>query len=99
MVFGSMNDKDVSDVTTILFPKANMLILTRSENSRAMSADELTAFVPDHFDSSAVFTTDTALDALEKALEVSTGNCPILVTGSLYLVGEVRRLLPKKLKS
>jgi dihydrofolate synthase/folylpolyglutamate synthase len=43
MVFGSMNDKDVSDVTTILFPKANMLILTRSENSRAMSADELTA--------------------------------------------------------
>jgi dihydrofolate synthase/folylpolyglutamate synthase len=93
MIFGAMNDKDVSEIGSILFPKADRLIFTRPDNSRAMSAEDLLSFVPDGFDRSRVFVTRSASATIDKAREVSDTRDIILVTGSLYLVGEVRRIL------
>jgi dihydrofolate synthase/folylpolyglutamate synthase len=93
MIFGSMNDKDVDEITSILFPKANKLILTQPDNSRALLAGHLKSYVPDDFPPANVFTATSVLEAVEKAQKVSAKRDLILVTGSLYLVGDVKRIL------
>jgi dihydrofolate synthase/folylpolyglutamate synthase len=103
MIFGAMGDKDVNEIGSILFPKADRLIFTRPDNSRAMKTEELLQFVPHRFERNRVFATLSTVAAIDKALEVSGNQDAILVTGSLYLVGEVRRILttdsPEKLKT
>ncbi|MBV9215590.1 MAG: bifunctional folylpolyglutamate synthase/dihydrofolate synthase [Acidobacteria bacterium] len=89
MIFGAMKGKDVERIARLLWPKASKLILTRPENSRALTADELATFVPEGFDGQLVLS-DSVSAALE---EVSTSDEEIvLVTGSLYLIGEVKSL-------
>lgn len=96
MIFGSMNDKDVGKIAAILFSRAAQLILTRPSNSRAASLDELLKTVPESLPlATRVFLADKPEAALAKAIEISSENDLILVTGSLYLVGEVKKLLQR----
>jgi len=91
MIFGAMNDKNVAEIAAILFPRADWIILTQPENSRAMPVTELRRHIPREIEH--VVVTNTSAEALEKAAEVSGDNDLILVTGSLYLIGEVKRAL------
>ncbi len=93
LVFGSMKGKDVSEIAAILFPKADRLILTRPDNSRAMTAAEIVEFVPNGFDQSRALLTETVEEALKLAGETLESNRLILITGSLYLVGEAKKIL------
>ncbi len=93
LVFGMMRDKDVSEIAEILFSRARNLILTTPENSRAMSAGELSALVPMDFDLRNVFRIESVAAALKRADELTVNEGIILVTGSLYLVGEVKKIL------
>ena len=92
MIFGAMKDKAVAELASVLWPKAYRLILTRPSNSRAMSVDSLMAFVsangPDK-----IVRTEFVEDAIEKAKELTPADGMVVVTGSLYLVGEARRFL------
>lgn len=96
MIFGAMGDKEIGEIASVLFSRADRLILTTPDNSRAMRAEDLLQFVPDGFDRDRVFVTPSAAAAIEKAREVSDKQDAILVTGSLYLVGEVRRMVTSK---
>ncbi len=93
MIFGSMAEKDVKGIASILFPRANRLILTRPDNSRALSPETLLHAVSEDFDREKIFLTDATATAVEKAREISGSDDLILVTGSLYLVGEVRSMI------
>ncbi|MBX3296719.1 MAG: bifunctional folylpolyglutamate synthase/dihydrofolate synthase [Acidobacteria bacterium] len=94
MIFGAMRGKDVAAIAEILWPRAERLILTQPANSRAMTAEELLEFVPEGFDAEKIVTTNSVEDALAAAGSTEL----ILVTGSLYLVGEVRKIaLSRKL--
>ncbi len=94
MIFGAMRGKDVAEIAEILWPRAERLILTQPANSRAMTAEELLEFVPEGFDAEKIVTTNSVEDALAAAGSTEL----ILVTGSLYLVGEVRKIaLSRKL--
>ena len=84
-----MRGKDVSGIAKVLWPRANRLILTRPNNSRAMTAEQLLEYVPKKFDSAKVVLTDS----VEESLEAAGSADLVLVTGSLYLVGEVKKLL------
>jgi len=93
----SMDDKAVSEIAKILFTKADKLILTRAENSRAMPADKIRDIVPqDILPDENVFVTDTVDAALAKANTISGAEEVIVITGSLYLVGELRRILLRR---
>jgi dihydrofolate synthase/folylpolyglutamate synthase len=89
MIYGTMQDKDVGEVTKILFPKVVNLILTTPENSRAMPAAEITKYIP--ADANGIIS-DSVADALSRARNI-TGEKLIVITGSLYLVGEVKKIL------
>lgn len=92
MIFAAMRDKDISEIAEILFPKANRLILTRPANPRSAEPEDVAKLVPQDRRND-VFVTDTVADAVEMALEISTSYELICVTGSLYLIGEVQKLL------
>jgi dihydrofolate synthase/folylpolyglutamate synthase len=93
LIFGTMADKDVAEAARILFPKATMLILTRPENSRAMPAAELAKILPSDFSDRQVFLTDSVKEALDKARQITPEGDRIVITGSLYLVGEAKKIL------
>lgn len=93
MIFGSMKDKDLSELARILFPKAEKLILTTPDNPRSISGGELSQFLPESFPREKVFLSKNVAEALEIAQKISAGKDLILVTGSLYLIGEAQKIL------
>ena len=93
MIFGSMKDKDLAQIGGFLFPKAEKLIFTAPDHPRSIKADELLEFLPENFPREKVFTTENVAEALEIAQKISSGKDLILVTGSLYLIGEAQKFL------
>ena len=96
MVFGAMREKAVSEIASILWPKADKLILTRPSNSRALAPDELAAAAPNSFPKEKIAKAETVEEAITMARSITPPGGLIIVTGSLYLVGEVRGLLNNK---
>ncbi len=96
MIFGAMRDKNLTEIAQILFMKADKLIFTKPDNPRSMEMAELLKFVPKNFDRENVIVTETVADALNTAKKITNENELILVTGSLYLVGEVQKIMNNK---
>jgi dihydrofolate synthase / folylpolyglutamate synthase len=91
MIFGVMRDKAVQEIAEILFPLAERVIATRAETPRAASVDEIAA---------AAQTTGTEVvragnvhSALELAGRLTHKNGVVVITGSIYIVGEALELL------
>lgn len=93
MIFGAMNDKSVAEILSILSPLVDKIVLTEPSNSRSLSYDELLEQLPIGYGKERVFATDSVEHAIEIAEEISPYNGINLVTGSLYLVGEVKAIL------
>ena len=90
-VFGAMCDKAISEMTEILFPLAARVIATRAENPRSATPDEIRQAAR-----RTATEIETAADveaALEMALGFAQPGSVIVVTGSIYLVGEAMRRL------
>jgi dihydrofolate synthase/folylpolyglutamate synthase len=86
-VFGAMRDKAISEMAEILFPLAERVIATRPENPRSASPEEIRqAAGRTGVEIEAV--ADVRL-ALERARVLASAGAVVVVTGSIYLVGEV----------
>jgi dihydrofolate synthase/folylpolyglutamate synthase len=94
LVYGAMRDKAVDEVAGLLFPRAATVILTQSRQPRALSAEALAAMTRHLAPSVEVIPEPGA--ALERALESAAPEDVIFVTGSLYLVGDLRRYWDKR---
>lgn len=97
MIFAVMRDKDIAEIARILFPKADKLILTMVEGLRSEEARNLIDILPvdyveENFNVKLFLANDVFL-ALKKARILSPQENLILVTGSLYLVGEAQKFL------
>lgn len=97
MIFGAMNDKDSAEILSILSPVADSMILTRAENPRSRKLNDLLADVPSSYDPSRVMTAENIGDAIRFAVAGSRPSATILITGSLYLVGEARHHLKSQI--
>jgi dihydrofolate synthase/folylpolyglutamate synthase len=93
LIFGAMRDKSVAEIAEILWPRAEKIILTRPCNSRAITSHELAEFSPNSVAADGLVKTETVAEAIEKAKQTTPPDGLILVTGSLYLVGEAKKLL------
>jgi dihydrofolate synthase/folylpolyglutamate synthase len=88
-VFGAMRDKAISEMAEILFPLADRVIATRPENPRAASPEEIQqAAVRTGVEIEAV---GDVQRAVERARVLASAGTVVVVTGSIYLVGEVMR--------
>jgi dihydrofolate synthase/folylpolyglutamate synthase len=90
-VFGAMRDKAVSEIAEILFPLADRVVATHVENPRAATPAEIREAAR-----RVSVEIDDAPDvpaALAKAREAAGTRGLVVVTGSIYIVGEAMRAL------
>lgn len=90
LVFGAMNDKKLQEIAAILFSAADYLIITRPNNARAAGVDVLQRLALDRVERNKILLAPLASEALQKAQALTPTNGLICVTGSLYLVGEIK---------
>ncbi|MDP2929292.1 MAG: cyanophycin synthetase, partial [Candidatus Omnitrophota bacterium] len=92
LIFGASKDKDVKGMLEELFPIANSVILTKSNViNRALEPDQIKGLAEKiSFGDKNIVITSSIDEALKKAkLTAETGDL-ILVTGSLFIVGEAK---------
>jgi dihydrofolate synthase/folylpolyglutamate synthase len=84
MVYGAMRDKAIEEVAEILFPIAHELIFTAPDSSRALRPEAL-----------AELAGRGRCANLETAMEIigteAASDDVVVITGSLFLIGEARR--------
>lgn len=87
LLYGALNDKQPERCLPQLAERANRVVLTAPRHRRAVSPDDLEPLLPDR----GVLIAHDATDALNHSL-AAPGDPPraLVITGSLYLVGEIR---------
>lgn len=90
VVFGVSSDKDAAAMLAELLPEARLLIATRSSNPRALDPRRIAGLAED---ASNVRVAEEAARAFDEARAAAGEDDLVLVTGSLFLVAEARRLL------
>jgi len=88
LLYGALRDKAVDEVAGLLFPRAAEVIFTEPRTSRAISASQL-AEIAAHYAARSSIIAD-AQQALDYALASATPGDAVFITGSLYLVGQLR---------
>jgi dihydrofolate synthase/folylpolyglutamate synthase len=95
-VFGAMRDKAVGEMAEILFPLADRVIATHVDNPRAATPADIRQFA-----SRVSVEIDEAPDvasALAKARAAVGTRGLVVVTGSIYIVGEAMRTLGARIQ-
>jgi len=92
LVFGAMLDKQLDRVGEILFPIADLLVLTTIDNPRS-AAVEMLDKIASRYANGIVVRTASSAEALQVARTRTAAEGLICVTGSLYLIGELRPLV------
>jgi dihydrofolate synthase / folylpolyglutamate synthase len=88
LLYGALRDKAVDEVAGLLFPFAAEVIFTEPRTSRAVSAAQLAEIAAHHAVQSCVIA--DAEQALDYALAKAAPSDALFITGSLYLVGQLR---------
>jgi dihydrofolate synthase/folylpolyglutamate synthase len=94
LLYGALRDKAVDEVAGLLFPLATEVVLTAPSTSRAISASQLEEIAA-HYAYKSTTIAD-AEEAIEYALAKASPGDVIFITGSLYLVGQLRHYLKQK---
>jgi len=92
LVFGVMRDKAMTEIAEILFPLAERVIATRAENPRSASPEEIREAAART--GAEVEVAATVTDALVRAREFAPPDGVIVITGSIYVVGEALKAIP-----
>ena len=86
-----MADKDVEVMTRILFPLAHAVVLTRAPTDRAAAPEEIAHRAGEAARRAKMEASPRRALALARRLAPAGGQ--VVVAGSLYLVGEITRIL------
>jgi dihydrofolate synthase/folylpolyglutamate synthase len=90
LIFSCLRDKPVAEMAQILFPLFDQVILAPIHSARGATLEDLLAAAK------ATGTTAVAAESIGKAIEVAKERTPggvVVISGSVYLVGEARTLL------
>ncbi len=91
LIFGGMRDKALVEMAQILFPVAERTVLTHADTPRAAATGELRQMLGELAAGAAECATVAA--ALHHARTITPKNGLVVVTGSIYIVGEALRAL------
>jgi dihydrofolate synthase/folylpolyglutamate synthase len=86
MIYGAMRDKAVDEIAGVLFPVASELVLTAPNNGRALRPEALRELA-----GRGRIASDIAAAIEAVRAEISEEDV-VIITGSLFLVGEARAL-------
>jgi dihydrofolate synthase/folylpolyglutamate synthase len=88
LIYGAMRDKAIDEISGILFPRAQQVVVTAPQQARALAPEALRD-IGGHAD---LRTAPTLREALALLKDASPEDV-IFVTGSLFLVAEARAIL------
>jgi dihydrofolate synthase/folylpolyglutamate synthase len=91
LVFGCLQDKPLAELAQILFPLFGRVVVTPVDSPRSASVEDLVAAA--RLTGSEVEATEDAISAVERALRLTPTHGLVVVTGSVFLVGQVRPML------
>ena len=87
MIFGVMADKHFAEMLGLLRPHVRQWIFTRVDYPRAMDPHRLAEMVPDSI------VRESVAEAIAEARTHAPEGTPVVICGSLYLIGEARPML------
>ena len=87
IIFGGLQEKDLRKMVSLLSKIATRFYIVPVQSRRAAAVDEIQSLVPKHVPSSRLTSISDALLLAQQSTEM------ILITGSLFLIGEVLALL------
>lgn len=90
LVIGMLDDKDHAGVS-LLEPLVDTIIITRPPSPRAARWDSLASYFSQ--DDKEIHMLEEPQEAIDKAMSLAKPQDLIMVTGSLFLIGDVRRYL------
>ncbi len=93
-VFGAMRDKAIEEMAEILFPTADNVVVTQVNNPRAATIDELVQAASRT--GTEIYAEQSVMAALAKARKVAKASGVIVITGSIFLIGEAMQVLGLK---
>jgi dihydrofolate synthase/folylpolyglutamate synthase len=93
-IFGAMRDKAIGEIADIIFPLADRVIATHAENPRAASPQQI-AELGAHAQTE-ILQAKSVPEALERACTLAGSHGVIVITGSIYIVGEALGILARK---
>jgi dihydrofolate synthase/folylpolyglutamate synthase len=96
LIYGALRDKSVDEVAGWLFPLAAQVVITEPQTPRAISAAQLADITNGH--ARQFLTIRDAESAFNYALANAAPEDVIVVTGSLYLVGQLRTFWKSRVK-
>jgi dihydrofolate synthase/folylpolyglutamate synthase len=92
LIFAVMRDKKITNLANILFPLAEKIILTRFPYHKAAEPEDVLEKA-ENFQDRICLEPDVG-KALNRALETVSAQGAVLAAGSLFLVGELKKLFP-----
>lgn len=98
LVIGMLDDKDRSWAAGLIKPLVDLVVITKPNSERAQAWEELRQYFGKENSGKeiSVLVIEDLSEALKKALQEATAQDLVLVTGSLYLIGEVKELVQDK---
>jgi dihydrofolate synthase / folylpolyglutamate synthase len=90
-VFGAMRDKAIREIAEILFPLAERVVATRADNPRSANPEEI-AEAASRTGTEIEFAPDVP-SAVRRACALTGNGGVVVVTGSIYVVGEAMQAL------
>src|SRR6202142_4134940 len=91
MVFGVLRDKAVAEIAEILFPIAERVIVTRVENPRSATVREIREAA--RRVAVEISEAENVAGALEQAERLAGPDGLVVLSGSIYIVGETMRVM------
>ncbi len=91
LVYASMRDKAIGEISEILFPLFEEIYLTRPEQARAAAPEEILDAA--RYRPKRIILQPDPVRALEAACRESAPDDVVVVTGSLFLVGAIKKAL------
>jgi dihydrofolate synthase / folylpolyglutamate synthase len=90
-IFGALRDKAIGEMAEILFPLADRVIATHADNPRSASSSEIrTAAARTSTPIEEAANVEAAIDLAKSSVRPDT---VVVITGSIYIVGEAMRVL------
>jgi len=95
LILSILRDKDIPAMLSQVTPLADAITVTQSTNPRACSPEMLKQFVEDSGYTEPITVKQTIAEALKDAIKHASDDELLVVTGSLFTVGEARDYLQR----
>lgn len=96
LIFGCMRDKDILETLGKFIHAAHRIILTRSKNDRAEDPQNILNMIDREAERAKTNVIQDARQAVKNALDEAGADDLVLITGSLYLVGDILPMFENK---